>query len=159
MTSAGTQSYKGSGAEPTARPGAPDAGVRGLSPLKLIAFSWMDVHSSRQISLLLGVWQKTPKISEYLCLDRHRSQSNENNIRDRCHNLLAQSPARRVSFQQSIIASTKLFNYSCMMSKTAVQKDRFPSQFKRVATSFGGWNLEPPRRSLVTSLPRFGLKL
>jgi len=29
------------------------------------------------------------------------------------------------------------FNYSSMMSKTAVQKDRFPSQFQGAASSFG----------------------
>jgi len=44
------------------------------------------------------------------------------------------------------------FNYSSMMSKTAVQKDRFSSQFEGAATSFGG--LSPPSPSLVTSLHR-----
>jgi len=39
------------------------------------------------------------------------------------------------------------FNYNGMMSKTAVQKDRFPSQFEGCNVVWGG-GLEPPKPKL-----------
>jgi len=42
------------------------------------------------------------------------------------------------------------FNYNSMMFKTAVQKDRFPSEFEGAATSFGGGGgLSLPKLSYV----------
>jgi len=66
MSSAGARAYNGGlgRAEPPAgyRGRAPGQGFRGLRPLKLIAFSWMYVHRSRQLALFFVFERKLQKL-------------------------------------------------------------------------------------------------